>query len=281
MAVTDKEIVEAYHLRLRVRGKSLEVRRIAPRSEPGPTLVFIHDALGCVGLWGDFPAHFARATGCGALVYSRAGYGASETVKLPRAGALLRDDALEILPAVLDEADVRGAVLVGHGEGASIALLNAGFSCDSRVEGLILMAPTTFSESLVRSSAAKTRAEFFGGGLRSRLLPYHGANVDAAFWGWTRSQEELSFRNSDFLDCLSNISSPSLLIQGARDPSGSAWQLQLLECQIGARTSVLRLEQCGYAIYRERPDAVIEAGRRFLVDEGLASPAAVGALPLA
>ena len=279
MAITDKEEVAANHVWLRVRGKSLEARRIAPQSETNPTLVFIHDGLGCVGLWDDFPAHFARATGCGALVYSRAGYGASETVKLPRAGLVLSDDALEVLPAVLDEADVHRAVLVGHGEGALIALLNVGIACDPRVKGLILMAPIIFSESIARSSAARTRAEFFSGMLHSRLLPHHGDNVDTAFWGWNRVCEEIASQASEFCDSLSNINSPSLLIQGARDPCGSAWQLQLLERQIVAPTSVVRLQQCGYAIYRERPDAVIEAGCRFLVGEGLVSPAAVGAMP--
>lgn len=269
MAGTDGEMTAAECFTFGAGGKRLEGRWIPPQIGDSPTLVFVHDGLGCVSLWGDFPDRFARATGCGALIYSRAGYGASESVSLPRRGSLLDEDALDVLPAALGAAGIRRAVLVAQGEGASIALINAGVARDGRVAGLLLMGPNLFKESIARAEADETRKAYFSGGLRSRLLPYHRDNVDAAFWGWSRLREEIASRNRELCASLSNVTVPSLMIQGARDSSASAWQLQLLDNQIGGRTSIVRLPRCGYAVYRDNPEAVIDVGSRFLMAEGL------------
>src|SRR5262249_10587796 len=158
-----------------------------------PTLVFLHEGLGCVALWRDFPARVAETAGCGALVYSRAGYGQSDPIALPRPLRYMHDEALITLPQVLDALDVRQAILVGHSDGGSMALIYAGSGRAERVRGLILEAPHVFTEELTLNSIAAAAESYRSGGLKSALERYHGKNVDGAFWSWNRAWLDPAF----------------------------------------------------------------------------------------
>src|SRR5262245_156935 len=171
--------------RLEMDGRRLEMAWHGPPPEAAPTLVFLHEGLGCVGLWRDFPARLAAATGCGALVYSRLGYGGSDPAPLPWPVSFMHHEALETLPAVLEACGIREALLVGHSDGASIALIHAAARTSDRVRGLVLEAPHVFVEPrTVRSIAAAAEA-YRSGALRARLERYHGSNTDGAFLGWS------------------------------------------------------------------------------------------------
>src|SRR5712675_3374600 len=126
----------------------LEYRMIGPRPDAAPTIVMLHEGLGCVGLWGDFPDQLAAATGAGVFVYSRAGYGRSSPVELPRPLTFMHDEARDVLPRLLAAIGFRRGLLLGHSDGASIAAIHAGSVQDHRVRGLVLIAPHFFTEAM-------------------------------------------------------------------------------------------------------------------------------------
>lgn len=258
--------------RLEAAGKRLEACWIGPSPEQAPTLVFLHEGLGCVALWKDFPQRLTAATGCGGLVYSRAGYGASDPVELPRPLTYMHHEGLETLPQVLDTAGIHRAVLVGHSDGASIALIHAGAVRDPRVEGLVLMAPHVFNEPLCVASIEKARDAYREGALRQSLAKYHGDNVDVAFWGWNRAWLDPGFLEWNLESFLPGVAVPALLIQGLDDEYGTAAQIEAIERQTAAPTTTLWLDSCGHAAYRDRPKAVIEATAEFLCRNGITQP---------
>src|SRR5262245_63275233 len=161
----------------------LEYRMIGARPHEAPTIVMLHEGLGCVGLWGDFPDQLQTATGAGVFVYSRAGYGRSSPVKLPRPLSFMHEEARDVLPKVLDAIGFRRGLLVGHSDGASIAAIYAGSVQDHRVRGLTLIAPHFFTEDMGIAEIARTRAAFEAGPLRAKLARWH-ADPDNAFHSW-------------------------------------------------------------------------------------------------
>src|SRR5262247_808163 len=161
----------------------LEYRMIGPPPGEAPTIVMLHEGLGCVGLWGDFPDKLQQATGTGVFVYSRAGYGMSSPVTLPRPLTFMHEEARDVLPKLLDAIGFRRGLLVGHSDGASIAAIYAGSVEDHRVRGLVLIAPHFFTEDTGIAEIARTKAAFEDGDLRAKLARLH-ANPDNAFYNW-------------------------------------------------------------------------------------------------
>ncbi len=211
-----------------VEGRRFEARRWGPGPDEAPTLVLLHEGLGCVALWRDFPEALASATGCGVFAYSRFGYGASDPVTLPRPMSYMRDEALQVLPRVLDTACVRRAVLVGHSDGGSIAAIYAGGVHDERVAAVVMMAAHFFVEDLNIASIAAIKQAFEQGDLRSRLARYH-SDVDGAFRGWNDAWLDPRFRDFDITDYVARIRVPVLALQGEADPYGTPEQLRVLE----------------------------------------------------
>ena len=247
-------------------GRRLEAEWHGLPPERAPTLVFLHEGLGSVSAWRDFPGRVADACGMGALVYSRWGYGKSDPRAAPWPLSYMHDQALASLPEVLDAAGVRDAVLVGHSDGGSVALVFAGsgLAQASRVRSLVLLAPHVFVEELsVRSIAAAADA-YRTGDLRERLERHHGANVDGAFWGWNRAWLDPGFRAWNIEDALPHVRAPSLVVQGRDDPYGTLAQVDAIERGSGAPVTRLVLDACGHAPHRDHPDAVSDAIRRFL-----------------
>ncbi len=156
---------------------------IGPRPDAAPTIVMLHEGLGCVGLWGDFPDKLQKATGAGVFVYSRAGYGQSSPVKLPRPLSYMHDEARETLPLLLDAIGFQRGLLLGHSDGASIAAIYAGSHQDHRVGGLVLIAPHFFTEDAGIKSIEEARTAYETTDLRAKLSRWH-KDVDNAFKGW-------------------------------------------------------------------------------------------------
>ena len=175
----------------------LEYRMIGPRPDAAPTIVMLHEGLGCVGLWGAFPEQLASATGAGVFVYSRAGYGKSSLGKLPRSINFMDEEALDVLPRVLAAIGFQRGILFGHSDGASIATIYAGSVQDHRVRGLVLMAPHFFTEEMGLAAIRRTRDEFAAGALREKLKRWHD-DVDCAFYSWNGPWLDPEFRQMGY-----------------------------------------------------------------------------------
>lgn len=250
---------------IRLGEMRLEYRRIPPAAGGRPELVFLHEGLGCVDIWRDFPDRLAAATGCGAFIYSRAGYGRSSPVPLPRPLRYMHDEALEVLPRLLDAAGIEQLVLVGHSDGGSIALVHAGGADPGgRVRGIVTEAPHVLCEELSVSSIRKARDAFLGGDLRDKLARLHGENVDCAFWGWNRAWLDPGFADWNIEEYLPSIRAPLLVIQGRQDPYGTEEQIRRIRASCRSPTEVVLLDDCGHAPHRDQPDATLEAMASFV-----------------
>jgi pimeloyl-ACP methyl ester carboxylesterase len=250
---------------LRIDGRRLECRWIGPGPVEAPTLVFLHEGLGSVSTWRDFPDALAKETGCGALVYSRAGYGRSDPVDLPRPVRFMHDEA-EVLARVVEEARLREVILVGHSDGASIALIAAGRGAIPGLRALVLEAPHVFAEPGGLESIARIADTYRTTSLRDRLARHHGANVDVAFWGWNRVWLDPDFRAWNIEEFLPGIAVPSLVVQGERDEYGSWAHVESIQRRSAAPVQTLSLPNCGHAPHAEQRHATLTAMARFIDD---------------
>ena len=239
-----------------VAGHRLECVRIRG-AKSAPTLVFLHEGLGSVALWKDFPARVAEATGCPVLVYSRAGYGRSSPAVLPRVPNYMHVEALTVLPALLDQLGITDPVLVGHSDGASIALLHAG-SGSRPVRALVALAPHVFVEDMSIASIDEVRRQYETTDLREKLARRH-ADPDAAFRGWNDIWLAPAFRSWNIEACLPGVRCPLLLIQGRDDEYGSAAQLDAIERQVGGKVARIELADCRHSPHRDQPEATLAA----------------------
>ncbi|HWS99377.1 MAG TPA: alpha/beta hydrolase [Pyrinomonadaceae bacterium] len=253
--------------RLRAGGRWLECAWHGRPPGEAPTIVFLHEGLGSVSTWREFPARVAEATGCGALVYSRAGYGNSDPVELPRPVVFMHTEALVTLPEVLDAAGVRDAVLFGHSDGGSIALIYAGGVGDARLRGLVLEAPHVFVEDVSVESVRRAAGEYERGSLKQALARHHGRNVECAFWGWNRVWLDPLFRSWNIEEYLPGVRVPVLAIQGEGDEYGTLLQIQAIEKGCGGSVRSLVLPGCGHSPHRDQPERVLEAVTSFVRDE--------------
>lgn len=242
--------------------QQLEYRSIGPRSNAAPTLVLLHEGLGCVALWNDFPERLAAATGLGVFLYSRAGYGASSTIALPRPLSYMHHEAREVLPRVLQAIGFQRGLLIGHSDGASIATIYAGSTEDHRISGLVLIAPHFFVEDMGLAAIAQAKVAFESGDLRQRLARWH-QNVDAAFKGWNGAWLDPGFRAWDITDALAYIRVPVAIIQGVDDQYGTQRQIAVAEEECYCPVEVTLLEGVQHAPQRESPDRVVQVIAEF------------------
>ena len=249
--------------RLPTSAGRLEYARIGPDPGEAPTLVFLHEGLGCVGLWRDVPRRLAEQTGCGALVYSRAGYGGSDPAALPRPVHFMHDEA-RVLGEVLQTARVRDAILIGHSDGASIALIYAGSAPTVPLHGLVLEAPHVFVEALTVKSIADVADQYRATDLRSRLAKYHGRNVDGAFWGWNQVWLDPAFRAWNIESFVPAVQAPMLVLQGEGDEYGTWKQVESIQARATAPVDAHCVPACGHAPHRDRPDVVLPAIAEFV-----------------
>jgi pimeloyl-ACP methyl ester carboxylesterase len=176
----------------------------------------------------------------------------------------MHHEGLEVLPKVIDAAELRRVVLVGHSDGGSIALIHGGGVRDPRVLGIVTLAAHVFNEELCVTSIRAARDAFDNGDLRTRLTRYHGSNVDCAFWGWNRAWLDPGFMQWNIGEYLPGIRVPLLAIQGKNDEYGTLQQLEAIRDQTGALVETLLLADCGHSPQRDQPEAIVEAIRRFV-----------------
>lgn len=248
-------------------GHQLEYVLLQPPNEGAdePPLVFLHEGLGSVALWKGFPAAVVAGSGCRALVYSRYGYGKSDKLAAPRGVDYMHREALEVLPEILDKLAIRNPVLIGHSDGASIALLHAG-ARKWPVCGVVAMAPHVFVEDVSVASIAQARDSFRTTDLPGRLARYHD-DVDSAFWGWNDIWLHPDFRHWNIEEYLSGVACPVLLIQGEDDQYGTAAQVEAIARQVSGPAEILMLPDCAHSPHlSHRKDAAISAIVRFVGD---------------
>jgi pimeloyl-ACP methyl ester carboxylesterase len=238
-------------------GGRLEAVWIGPSPNEAPTLVFLHEGLGCVALWRDVPARLAQLTGCGALVYSRLGYGGSDAAQLPHPVTFMHHEGLKVLPDVIRLVGIRDHLLIGHSDGGSIALIYAGGHFTPTLMGVVTLAAHVFCEDLTRRSIQAAREDYLNGDLKSRLSSYHGTNTDGAFWGWNDVWLLPEFRQWRIDALLPTIRAPLLAIQGDEDPYGTSAQVDCIQAASGSRVSVEMIPRCGHAPHLERPQVVL------------------------
>jgi pimeloyl-ACP methyl ester carboxylesterase len=241
-----------------IDSRYLETQWWGPSPEAAPTLVLLHEGLGCVALWRDFPETLAEATGCGVFAYSRFGYGGSDAVPLPRPMRYMHDEALNVLPRVLDAAGVRRAVLIGHSDGGSIAAIHAGGVSDPRVRGLVLIAAHFIVEEINTAAIRAIKANFEQGDLRARLARYH-RDVDMAFRGWNDAWLDPRFRTFDITEQVARILVPVLALQGTDDPYGTEAQLRLLEREAQCSVETRLIEGARHSPHLEARRATLDA----------------------
>ena len=245
--------------------KRLEALAYGPPPEKAPTIVMLHEGLGCVALWRDFPPRLAAATGWGVFAYSRAGYGRSDPVDLPRPLDYMTREARLSLPTVLETIRFERGMLLGHSDGASIAAIYAGETFAERVRGLVLIAPHVFTEAPGLASIAEARRAYAAGDLRARLAKYH-VHVDSAFRGWNDAWLDPSFKAWNIEDAIGRWRVPALVIQGVEDSYGTLAQIRAIEARSPAPVASLILERCRHSPQTEQPQATLAGIVKFCAE---------------
>ena len=241
-----------------IGAQKLEYRFVGPQPDQAPTLVLLHEGLGCVGLWNDFPETLAAATGAGVFVYSRAGYGKSSPVSLPRPLSYMHAEAGQTLPKLLDAIGFRRGLLIGHSDGASIAAIYAGSHQDHRVGGLVLIAPHFFTEDPGIASIVEARKAYETGDLRTRLARWHD-DVDNAFKGWNGAWLDPLFRKWHITEFLAYIRVPVLIVQGEDDQYGTVKQIEVAQQECYCPVEVTLLPGVRHSPHREAPEPALKA----------------------
>jgi pimeloyl-ACP methyl ester carboxylesterase len=253
---------------LQLNGAGLEVQRLpgsgGRRLAP---IIFLHEGLGSVAMWRDWPAQVCAATGREGIVYSRRGYGQSQAIPDVRGTGRLAPDymhreAIDVLPALLKALDIEAPVLLGHSDGATIALLHASHM---PVTACVVMAPHVIVEEKSVQAIAQARDAYLSGSLRKRLQPYH-ADVDCAFWQWNDIWLSPDFRGFDIRAECRHIQAPILAIQGEDDPYGTLQQIDDIEPTRGP-FSRLVLPQCGHSPHRDQPERATQRIVDFLAKQ--------------
>ncbi len=239
-------------------GARLEVLDLPGRRELSP-LVLLHEGLGSVALWRDFPLLLHDVCGRRVIAFSRYGHGRSAPPRQPRSPSFFHQEALEVLPVLLDRLDVVDPVLVGHSDGASIGLIHA---AHHPVSALVLLAPHVFVEERTVLAIRGTRKLYLEGGLRQRMARHHD-DPDAAFWGWCNVWLDPAFEAWTLEAEAALLTAPTLLIQGAGDPYGSLEQLTRIEAAVRGPVQRLVLPG-GHSPHLEHGPQVAEAVRGFL-----------------
>lgn len=239
-------------------GKRLEYACFGPPPDQAPTIVLLHEGLGCAALWRDFPERLKTVSNMGIFAYSRAGYGQSDAVELPRPLDYMMREGVEVLPEILDALGAREVILLGHSDGATIAASYAGTVSDSRVKGVILMAPHFFAEDEGLASIEKAKLAYQTTDLKTKMARYH-RDPDNAFYGWNGAWLDPEFKHWNVEHVLDGIHVPVLAIQGAEDQYGTLAQVNVIPKRCPSPVTVKVLPDARHAPHLEAPDQTLTA----------------------
>ncbi|WP_421866136.1 alpha/beta fold hydrolase [Motiliproteus sp.] len=243
-------------------GAGLYVRRGRQSAPESPvTLVFLHEALGSIAQWRDFPQQLAERCGCDVLIYERIGHAGASSLELPRPDDYLVYEGEVVLPQLLERLEIEQAVLVGHSDGGSIALVGAA-SVPDRVRGVITEAAHLLVEPITRDGIIQAR-DLYDEAIRPGLSRYHGDKTDTLFQGWWQTWLRDSFQGLDLSPWLGRIRAPSLIMQGVNDQYGSALQVEKICEGIGAQASPCWLD-AAHIPHREATEPCLEAMGGFI-----------------
>jgi pimeloyl-ACP methyl ester carboxylesterase len=245
-------------------GHRLEYETIGLGAADAPTIVLLHEGLGSVALWRDFPKALNMAAGLRVLVYSRWGYGKSDPVtRFPHGIDYMHREALEALPELLRALGIAQPILFGHSDGGSIALLYAARHVAPEPLSVIAMAPHVFVERVSTISIAKARVAYEETDLRAKLARFHD-DVDSAFYGWNTTWLLPAFAHWNIEDEIAAIRCPILVIQGEGDEYGTPKQLESIKAHSGGRAELVLLPECGHSPHRDQREATLVAVKRHL-----------------
>jgi len=243
-----------------VLSNQLEVA-LYPSTGANATIVMLHEGLGSVSMWKDFPERVAKATGCGVLVYSRHGHGKSGRLSEKRSVEFMHHEAKVVLPEILAAHKIRNPILLGHSDGGSIALLYAG-TWPERVRGLILEAPHVFVEEFGLRSTRAIRKVYESGGLREKLARHHD-HVDEMFRGWTDIWLDPQFSTWNIEEYLDAIRCPTLVIQGEDDQYGTVAHVDAIQRRVPGAQKLI-MSNCGHSPHRDQPELTLAAISKFV-----------------
>jgi pimeloyl-ACP methyl ester carboxylesterase len=262
-------------LTIRLQNLTLEVAHwpLAQATRPVHTFVFLHEGLGSVAMWRDWPDRLCQRLGCAGMAYSRQGYGQSDPIVDVRGPSgltsgirrghhlpgYMHHEALHVLPALLKALDIERPVLLGHSDGGTIALIHAS---QFDVAACVVMAPHVMVETQSIQAIAAARSAYESGTLRQRLAPYH-ADVDSAFWPWNDVWLSPAFRDFDIRPELKSIQAPLLAIQGEDDPYGTLAQIDDIAKAV-PQAQLLKLRHCGHSPHRDQTELVEKAVQTFM-----------------
>ena len=248
--------------RVQAAGRSLNYEWIGSGAQGRPALVFLHEGLGSIRQWRDFPAKVSAETGCRALVYDRYGYGDSDVlVEAKRSIGFMHDEALRALPEMLQKLKIENPVLIGHSDGASIALIHAGGGF--AVKAVVAMAPHVFIEPICLESIRQAAVSFETTDLKNKFDKYH-LDSRKTFYGWADVWLDPDFERWDIRDdFLPKIACPVLAIQGEDDEYGTMAQLDDTARRV-KRCELLKLPECGHSPFRDQPAKVLSGVKEFL-----------------
>lgn len=247
-------------------GHSLEYEWLEAAGPGKPTLVFLHEGLGSIRQWRDFPQQVVAATGCRALVYSRYGYGQSDVLAQARVGVdFMHREALETLPELVRKLELEQPILVGHSDGASIALIYAGAGHPARA--VAVMAPHVFIEPICVESIRKAAEAFARTDLQQKLGRYH-RDPAKTFHLWADAWLDPAFLTWSIEAYLPGISQPVMAVQGEDDAYGTMEQLARIQRGVRGPCELVKLPNCGHSPFRDQPQAVLGALARFVREHG-------------
>lgn len=247
-----------------IDGVNLECAWFGDAPDGAPVLVMLHEGLGSVSIWRDFPEALAKATGTRVFAYSRAGYGKSDPVTLPRPLDFMQREAREVLPILLDKINFRRGLLVGHSDGGTIAAAYAGSVQDHRVRGLVLIEPHFFVEEFNLRSIRRITTEYKTSDLREKLARHH-RDPDNAFLGWSGAWLDPGFgRVLDLREELIHIRVPILIVKGENDPYATMEQVRLAERECYCPVEHVVIANAAHAPHREKPEQTLKATADFI-----------------
>lgn len=248
---------------LTLASQKIEIQWYGKENKNKPTLIFLHEGLGCIRMWKDFPKILSGYTGCPALVFSRLGYGSSDPCPLPWKINFMHKQALQILPDIIRKAGIHTYILIGHSDGGSIGIIFSGSPVAKGLKGLITQAAHVFCEQKTVESIQQAKIQYDHHDLKQRLEKYHGTNTDNAFRGWNDVWLNPGFIHWNIEKYLSRIHIPMLAIQGKEDQYGTIKQIKSIQHHVKHVKSCL-VDNCGHSPHLEQQKIVLDIMNQFI-----------------